>query len=99
MDGRDIGTVVLPNATVKIFLTASAEIRAERRYKELVEKGSEVTSEEVFEDMKKRDYNDSHRAVAPLKQADDAVLADTSALTFDESLALILSIVNEMLGK
>jgi len=99
MDGRDIGTVVLPNATVKIFLTASAEIRAERRYKELVEKGSEVTSEEVFEDMKKRDYNDSHRAVAPLKQADDAVLADTSALTFDESLALILSIVNERLGK
>ncbi|MBQ9965776.1 MAG: (d)CMP kinase [Clostridia bacterium] len=99
MDGRDIGTVVLPNATVKIFLTASAEIRAERRYKELVEKGSEVTFEEVFEDMKKRDYNDSHRAVAPLKQADDAVLADTSALTFDESLALILSIVNERLGK
>ena len=99
MDGRDIGTVVLPNATVKIFLTASAEIRAERRYKELIEKGSEVTFEEVFEDMKKRDYNDSHRAVAPLKQADDAVLADTSALTFDESLALILSIVNERLGK
>ncbi len=99
MDGRDIGTVVLPNATVKIFLTASAEIRAERRYKELTEKGSKVTFEEVFEDMKKRDYNDSHRAVAPLKQAEDAVLADTSALTFDESLELILSIVNERLGK
>lgn len=99
MDGRDIGTVVLPDATVKIFLTASAEIRAERRYKELIEKGSKVTFEEVFEDMKKRDYNDSHRAVAPLKQADDAVLADTSALTFDESLELILSIVNERLGK
>ena len=98
MDGRDIGTVVLPDATVKIFLTASAEIRAQRRYKELIEKGSEVTYDEVYEDMLKRDYNDTHRPIAPLKQADDAVLADTSECTFDESLELILSIVKERLG-
>ena len=98
MDGRDIGTVVLPDATVKIFLTASAETRAERRYKELIEKGSEVTYDEVYEDMLKRDYNDTHRPIAPLKQADDAVLADTSECTFDESLELILSIVKERLG-
>lgn len=99
MDGRDIGTVVLPDATVKIFLTASAETRAERRYKELIEKGSEVTYDEVYEDMLKRDYNDTHRPIAPLKQADDAVLADTSKCTFDESLELILSIVKERLGE
>lgn len=99
MDGRDIGTVVLPDATVKIFLTASAEIRAQRRYKELIEKGSEVTYDEVYEDMLKRDYNDTHRPIAPLKQADDAVLADTSECTFDESLELILSIVKERLGE
>ncbi|MEE1185575.1 MAG: (d)CMP kinase [Acutalibacteraceae bacterium] len=98
MDGRDIGTVVLPDATVKIFLTASAETRAQRRYKELIEKGSEVTYDEVYEDMLKRDYNDTHRPIAPLKQADDAVLADTSECTFDESLELILSIVKERLG-
>lgn len=99
MDGRDIGTVVLPDATVKIFLTASPETRAERRYKELLEKGSEVTYEEVYEDMLKRDYNDTHREIAPLKQADDAVLADTSECTFDESLELILSIIKERLGE
>ena len=99
MDGRDIGTVVLPDATVKIFLTASAETRAQRRYKELIEKGSEVTYDEVYEDMLKRDYNDTHRPIAPLKQADDAVLADTSECTFDESLELILSIVKERLGE
>ena len=99
MDGRDIGTVVLPDATVKIFLTASAEIRAQRRYKELIEKGSEVTYDEVYEDMLKRDYNDTHRPIAPLKQADDAVLADTSECTFDESLELIFSIVKERLGE
>ncbi len=99
MDGRDIGTVVLPDATVKIFLTATAEARAKRRYDELIEKGSNVTFEEVYDDMVKRDYNDSHRAIAPLKQAEDAVLADTSLLSFDESLDLILSIINERLGK
>ena len=95
MDGRDIGTVVLPDATVKIFLTASAESRAERRYKELIEKGMSVTYEEVYEDMVKRDYNDMNRATAPLKQADDAILADTSGFEFEQSLELILKIINE----
>ena len=95
MDGRDIGTVVLPNATVKIFLTASAEERARRRYDELVGKGMKVTFEEVYDDMVKRDYADSHREIAPLKQADDAVLADTTGLEPEESLELILKIVKE----
>lgn len=95
MDGRDIGTVVLPDAQVKIFLTAAVETRAERRFKELLEKGEQVTFEEVLEDMKTRDYNDSHRAIAPLKQADDAVLADTTSLTFEESLELLKNIVKD----
>lgn len=95
MDGRDIGTVVLPDATVKIYLTASAEVRAMRRFKELTEKGEKVTFEEVFEDMQQRDYNDTHRDIAPLKQADDAVLADTSDCSFEESVELVLKIVKE----
>ena len=95
MDGRDIGTVVLPNATVKIFLTASAEERARRRYDELIAKGMTVTFKEVYDDMVQRDYNDSHREIAPLKQADDAVLADTTGLQPEESLDLILKIVKD----
>ena len=95
MDGRDIGTVVLPNAQVKIFLTASAEARATRRFKELKEKGSDVTFEEVLSDMKTRDYNDSHRAIAPLKPAEDSVIADTSDKNLEESLELLLNIVRE----
>ena len=95
MDGRDIGTVVLPNATVKIFLTASAEERARRRYDELIGKGMNVTFKEVYDDMVKRDYADSHREIAPLKQAEDAVLADTTGLTPDQSLELILRIVKD----
>jgi cytidylate kinase len=95
MDGRDIGTVVLPNATVKIFLTASAEERAQRRYDELVLKGMKVTFEEVYDDMVKRDYADSHREIAPLKQAEDAILADTTGLEPEQSLALILKIVKD----
>lgn len=95
MDGRDIGTVVLPNATVKIFLTASAEVRAERRYKELCEKGQTVTYEQIYGDMVKRDYDDMHRETAPLKQAEDAVLADTTSLDFEQSLQLILDIVKK----
>ena len=98
MDGRDIGTVVLPDADVKIFLTADVNVRAERRLKELLEKGEKVTFEEVLEDMKVRDYNDSHRDIAPLKQADDAVLADTSDLDFEGSLELLLSIVKKGIG-
>ncbi len=93
MDGRDIGTVVLPNATVKIFLTASAEERANRRYRQLKEKGSTVSYEEVLADMKQRDYNDSHRAIAPLKPAEDSILADTTQRTAEESLSWLIDIV------
>lgn len=95
MDGRDIGTVVLPDATVKIYLTASAEVRARRRLKELTEKGENVTFKEVYDDMVKRDWDDMHREIAPLKQAEDAVLADTTDCNFEESVELILKIVNE----
>ncbi|MBR3815553.1 MAG: (d)CMP kinase [Clostridia bacterium] len=93
MDGRDIGTVVLPEADVKIFLTASPEARALRRHKELIEKGMETPYEEVLADMIKRDYDDSHRAIAPLKQADDAVLCDTSKLTLEESITLVIDTI------
>lgn len=95
MDGRDIGTVVLPNADVKIFLTAKPEIRAKRRYDELIKKGIETTFEDVLSDLNERDHNDSHRAVAPLKQADDAIFADTSELDFEQSVELICGIVRE----
>lgn len=95
MDGRDIGTVVLPNADVKIFLTASAETRADRRCKELAEKGMSAPYEKVLRDIIERDYNDSHRAIAPLKQAEDAVLLDTSTLNFDESYEAVIQIIKE----
>ncbi len=95
MDGRDIGTVVLPDADVKIFLTASPEARAKRRYKELIEKGMEASYDEVLADMIKRDYDDSHRAIAPLKQADDAVLCDTSELTLEESIELVINTIKK----
>ncbi len=95
MDGRDIGTVVLPNATVKIFLTASVKARADRRYKELCEKGIKTDYKSVYDDIEKRDYNDSHRDIAPLKPADDSVLADTTNLDIEQSLELLLKIVNE----
>ena len=85
----------MPDAKVKIFLTADVEVRAERRYKELCEKGQQVDFADVLEEMKVRDYNDSHRPIAPLKQADDAVLADTTSLNFDESLELLKKIVEE----
>lgn len=95
MDGRDIGTVVLPDADVKIFLTASPEARAERRYKELQEKGMDASYEEVLADMVKRDYDDSHRALAPLKQADDAILCDTSDIDLQQSIDLIINTIKE----
>ena len=95
MDGRDIGTVVLPDADVKIFLTASPEARAERRYKELTEKGIDVKYEDVLADMIKRDYDDSHRAIAPLKQADDAIRCDTSNIGLQESIELIIRTIKE----
>ena len=95
MDGRDIGTVVLPDAEVKIYLTASAEARANRRYKELIEKGTNVTYKEVYDDMVQRDYNDMNREIAPLKQADDAIVADTTECNLEESLDLLLKIVKD----
>ncbi len=95
MDGRDIGTVVLPNATVKIYLTATAEDRAMRRYKELCEKGQTVEFQDVYEDMVQRDYNDMHREIAPLRQAEDAVVADTTGFEFEQSFALLSSIIEK----
>ncbi len=99
MDGRDIGTVILPDAKVKIFLTASPESRATRRFAELQEKGDPATYEEVLADMIKRDYDDSHRATAPLKQAQDAVLVDTSGDTLEQSVARIKAVVMEKLAE
>ena len=98
MDGRDIGTVVLPNADVKIFLTASAEERAKRRCKELEEKGQAVSYQEVLTDIQQRDYNDSHREIAPLKQAEDAVLLDTSHLDLQQSIQALLDLVKNKLN-
>ena len=98
MDGRDIGTVVLPNATVKVFLTASAEARAQRRHKELVEKGVDADFATVLADIQQRDYQDSHRAAAPLRQAEDAVLLDTSELDFEQSFAAMRAIIREKTG-
>ncbi len=98
MDGRDIGTVVLPEADVKIFLTAAAEIRAQRRAKELEERGTPTPFEEVLRDIQQRDWNDSHRAAAPLRQAEDAVLVDTSELTFDESKLKLLEVIKGRVG-
>ncbi len=95
MDGRDIGTVVLPNAQVKIFLTASAEVRAKRRYDELLAKGMQADYAQVLEEMIQRDYQDSHRAIAPLKQADDAVLVDTSDMNLTQVLEELNRIVKE----
>ena len=98
MDGRDIGTVVLPDATVKIFLTASVEERAMRRFRELEQRGTPESYEKVLEEMRQRDYNDSHRAAAPLKQAEDAVLLDTSELDFEQSLDAMKQIIAKKIG-
>lgn len=95
MDGRDIGTVVLPDATVKIFLTASPEARAERRRKELEEKGQPADFATVLADIEQRDYQDTHRAVAPLKQAEDAVLVDSSDIDFEQTFALLKKTILE----
>lgn len=95
MDGRDIGTVVLPDATVKIFLTASPEARAERRRKELEEKGQPADFATVLADIQQRDYQDTHRAVAPLKQAEDAVLVDSGDIDFEQTFALLKKTILE----
>jgi cytidylate kinase len=97
MDGRDIGTVVLPDAQIKIFLTASPEARAQRRYKELIEKGEKVEFQDVLDDINKRDYQDSHREIAPLKQAEDAILVDNSGCNLEEGTKLVLDIITERL--
>ncbi len=93
MDGRDIGTVVLPDARFKIFMTATAEIRAQRRYDELIAKGIEANYRDVLDDIIKRDYQDSHREIAPLKQADDAVVIDTTQMTPDEVAETIIEMI------
>lgn len=100
MDGRDIGTVVLPNADVKIYLTASAQVRAQRRYEELVQKGEKKqTYEKVLKEIQERDQRDMNRPVAPLKQAKDAVLLDTSDLSIEQSVAAIEQIIEKRIGK
>ncbi len=93
MDGRDIGTVVLPDADLKVFLTASAEERANRRFKEMTD--SSITYEQVLEDIKQRDYNDMHRDIAPLKQAEDAVLLDTTGMTMEEVKQKLKALIDE----
>ena len=93
MDGRDIGTVVLPDADVKIFLYADVEVRAKRRELELQQRGTPKPYEEVLREMVERDYNDTHRAAAPLRAADDAIMVDTSSMDFDASLALLLDVI------
>lgn len=99
MDGRDIGTVVLPDAEVKIFMTASAEVRARRRYKELVEKGESVVFEDVLAAIITRDTNDSTRATAPLKAADDAVILDNSEINAEETLNRVIDIIRSKIGE
>lgn len=95
MDGRDIGTVILPNAKVKIFITAKPEIRAKRRYDELIAKGIDASFEDVLNDLNTRDYNDSHRAEAPLKQAENAILLDTSEFDFEQSVQAVINLIEK----
>lgn len=98
MDGRDIGTVVLPNATLKFFVTASVEERANRRYKELKEKGMDVNYDDIYKDIKTRDYNDSHRDIAPLKPAEDSIIFDTTGNTLEESVNKLITLIKENLN-
>ena len=95
MDGRDIGTVVLPDAKFKIFLTASPEARAQRRYKEMVEKGMDVQYESVLKDVMERDYNDMHREIAPLKPAEGSITVDTTELDFEQSIDAVINVIKE----
>ena len=98
MDGRDIGTVVLPDANVKIFLTASSETRARRRWMELKERGTPKDFDQILQETRRRDSQDVNRAVSPLRPADDAVILDTSELDFDQSLNRIVEIIRERAG-
>lgn len=97
MDGRDIGTVVLPHATLKIFLTASVEERAQRRYKEYVQKGEKPCLETLKVEIKERDYQDSHRKISPLKKAEDAIEVDTTYMTIDEIVKQIIDLLKRRL--
>lgn len=99
MDGRDIGSVVLPKATVKIFLTASPEVRAKRRYQELLEKGQKASYQQVLRDVQQRDYQDTHRDIAPLKMCRDSVKVDTSEMDLEQSVAAIRKIVEEKISR
>lgn len=99
MDGRDIGTVVLPDAEIKIFIVGDATVRAKRRHKELLEKGQNISLQEVLEDIITRDHNDTNRAEAPLKQAKDAVLLDTTYKNFDEAYEAVLDIVKSKMAQ
>ena len=99
MDGRDIGTVVLPDADLKIYLIASNEKRAERRYKELIEKGQDVKYEDILKELEERDYRDSHRENSPLKRADDAIEIDNSNMTIEEVVERIKGLFKEKVGK
>ena len=99
MDGRDIGSVVLPKATVKIFLTAAPEVRARRRYNELLEKGRKANYEQVLKEVQQRDYQDTHREIAPLKMCRDSVKVDTSEMDLEQSVAAIRKIIGEKLSK
>ena len=97
MDGRDIGTVVLPDAEIKIFLTASPEERARRRYEELIEKGVDVKYDDVLADVNERDYNDSHREIAPLKPSEQSIIVDTTGNELEQSIEQIISVIKEKL--
>ena len=99
MDGRDIGTCVLPNAQGKVYLTASVEVRAQRRYKELIEKGQEADLEKIKKDIEERDYRDMNRDISPLRQAEDAILVDSSNLNIEESAAAILALIDQYKGE
>ena len=99
MDGRDIGSVVLPKATVKIFLTASPEVRAKRRYQELLEKGQKASYAQVLKDVQQRDYQDTHRDIAPLKMCRDSVKVDTSEMDLEQSVAAIRKILEEKISR
>ncbi len=95
MDGRDIGTVVLPDAQVKIFFTASAEIRAKRRYDELIAKGTQVNYQDVLDELIERDYNDAHREIAPLRPAEDSIMLDTGGLSLQENIDAVVEIIKD----
>ncbi|MCI8500835.1 MAG: cytidylate kinase, partial [Oscillospiraceae bacterium] len=99
MDGRDIGTVVLPNAQIKIFLTATPEDRADRRMKQLEEAGNPVDYDTLLAEIKERDYNDSHRAIAPLKQAEDAKLIDTTGISLEASVEQVLDFIKSRMNE